>query len=302
MSNQCVYAFIGATLVAVSSAMGGGGVLLIPDSGADKIWAFDPFDGSLINENFVPNHSSLAQPINAIDSGRGTILVSDETNDSILEFGADGSFIGTFASAAAGIDGPFGLTRRNGQVYVASTINSRIVRIDDDGSNAITWASVNNTPRDIVFRDNDALVSESGFDDILRYDLSGGSLGVFHNSDGASGIDFPQQLQLEPSGNVLAAGFTAPLGIYTYDSSGAQIAAFTNLITSPRGVFRLGNGDILYAGGTRVMKYDPDSLTETTVVNRTGASFRFIEFSEIPAPSGAGLIVAAALLAGRRRR
>jgi MYXO-CTERM domain-containing protein len=277
-------------------------VLLVPESGNDKVWAFNPFDGSLVSNNFIPTNANIPQPINAIDSGRGTILVTDETSDKILEFSVAGAFIGTFADASDGIDGPFGMTIYNSQVYVASTVNGRIVRFDLDGSNPTTWASGFGTPRDITFRGSDALVTESEGDDILRFDLSGASQGIWHNSDGVSGIDFPQQIQNEPNDGALVAGFTAPLGLYTYNSAGVQTNAYTNLITSPRGVYRLGNGKILYAGGTRVRIYDPSNLTEVDVVNQAGASFRFIEYSTVPAPAGVAVLGLAGLAGLRRRR
>lgn len=260
------------------------GVLLIPDSGADKIWAFDPFDGSVVNSNFIPNHPALSQPINAVDSGNGTILVTDETGDTVLEFTYGGVYIGVFANSSSGLDGPFGLTVHNGKVYVASNVNGRVVRFDANGANPVIWASGFGTPRDIVFRSGDALVTESAGDDIVRLDPNGVFQNIWHNSDGVTGIDFPQQLQLEGSGQVLTAGFSPPFGLYLFDGGGSQVAAYTNLITSPRGVYRLGNGQILYAGGTRVMRYDPGTLTETTVVNTATASFRFIEYTDLSQP------------------
>lgn len=272
----CTLAFCLVNNVAV------GEMLLIPDSGNDRLWTFNAFDGSLISNNFASG--SMSQAINAIDSGNGTILVTDETADSILEFSSTGSFLGVFADSTDGIDGPFGIHRHGNHVYVASTVNNSILRFNSDGTGGTVWATGFGTPRDIVFRANDVLVSESAGDDILRFDHSGILLGAFHNSDGVSGIDFPQQMQLDGS-NVLAAGFTAPFGLYQYDSNGAQIAAYTNLITSPRGVFRLGNGNLLYAGGTRVMLYDVSTLTESTIVNQAGTSFRYIELSSIPEPS-----------------
>lgn len=287
---------------ALLAAAASGQVLLIPDSGADKVWAFDPFDGSVISNNLIPNHPSLTQPINAIDSGRGTFLVTDETSDTVLEFNAFGGFIGTFADASDGIDGPNGLTLFEGKVYVASNVNGRIVRLDGDGSNATNWATNVGTPRDIAFRGNDALITESAGDDIVRYNLDGTFNSIWHNSDGASGIDFPQQIQIEPTGGALVAGFTPPLGLYTFDGNGNQVQAFTNLITSPRGVYRLGNGKILYAGGTRVRIYDPATQTEQDIVNVGGASFRYIEYSSIPTPGAAALGIVAGLVALRRRR
>ena len=269
-----------AILVLALTAPASAGVLLIPDSGFDKVWAFNPFDGSLVNSDFIPNHVSLSQPINAVDSGRGTVLVTDEVNDAVLEFGYNGAFLGTFADATDGLDGPFGLTVYNGQVYVTSNVNGRIVRFDSNGANPVIWSTGFGTPRDIVFRTGDALVSESAGDDIVQLSLAGALQSIWHNSDGVSGIDFPQQLQMESNGNILAAGFTPPFGLYVYASGGTQLAAYTNLITSPRGIYRLGNGQLLYAGGTRIMRYDPNTLTETTVVNQLGASFRFIEYAE----------------------
>ncbi len=295
-------------IVLVSSAaviaLGGvaqGGLLLIPDSGNDKVWAFDPFDGSVVNANFIPTNAAIPQPINAIDSGHGTILVSNETTDSIQEFSYSGAYIGEFANAADGIDGPNGLTLYNGQVYVASNVNGRIVRFDNDGSNPTVWASGFGTPRDIIFRGSDALVSESAGDDIVSLDLSGGFNGIWYDSDGVSSIDFPQQLYLEDNGKVLAAGFSPPIGVYEFNDDGTLANAYTNLLTSPRGVYRLGNGNILYAGGTRVRVYDPNTLTESDIINLSGASFRYIEYV-VPAPGVATVIGLAGLGAVSRRR
>ncbi|MFK8016512.1 MAG: hypothetical protein AB8G17_13855 [Gammaproteobacteria bacterium] len=259
----------------------GADVLLIPDSGNDRVWAFDPMDGSLLSDNFIPADGNLIQPINAVDSGANSIYVSDENADAVFEYGYDGVLIGT---VAAGLDALQGLTVNDGQIYVGTRTGELIYQISPDGTSITTWADAAavGTPRDVAFRDADALITNSSDENIERFDLTGAFLDTFEDSDGVTGIDFPQQLQVLGNGDVLVAGFSPPRGLYVYDSSGAQIAAFTNLITSPRGVYALGNGQYLYAGGTRVMRYDPLLETEETVINQPGTSFRYIEFSAAP--------------------
>lgn len=46
----------------------------------------------------------------------------------------------------------------------------------------------------------------------------------------------------------LVAGFTDPSGIFQYDlATGIELSRITGLLTIPRGVFKLGNGNILYS-------------------------------------------------------
>src|SRR5690606_10271064 len=112
------------------------------------------------------------------------------------------------------------------QLYVSvvqGTNPNSIQRFDLDGTNQTTWASTPGNPRDILFRAGDVLVGDSTNDDILSYTLAGSLGGTFHDSDGVSGIDFPNQITEQAGGNILAAGFTAPNGIYEYDASGNQL-------------------------------------------------------------------------------
>ena len=70
-------------------------VLLIPDSSEDSVRTYCPFDGSLIDPNFILSGGEMSRPFNAIDSGSGTILVSDQIADAVFEYGFDGTFLGT---------------------------------------------------------------------------------------------------------------------------------------------------------------------------------------------------------------
>ncbi len=278
-----------ALFLAVAATAASADVLLIPDSAGDKIWAFDPVDGSVLSDDYIPADGNMIQPINIVDSGRGTFLVSDENADAVLEYAITGEFIHVLAGPAQGLDALQGLTVYQGAAYVGSRTAKAIFRIDLETMEVTPWAENAGTPRDIVFRGDDALVTNSdseanGGENIERYALDGTFLSTLHDSDGVTGIDFPQQLQVEDSGDVLAAGFSAPRGLYRYDGFGNEQEAFTNIITSPRGIQRLGNGKLLYAGGTRVMIYDPETGTEETVINERGISFRYIERSTAPVP------------------
>ena len=125
------------------------------------------------------------------------------------------------------------------------------------------------SPFDIIFRASDCLVSASSSNDITRYDLSGNHLGDFVPS-----ISFPEQLYETASGNVLAAGFSTPSGLYIYDSNGNQLNYF-NAVTGLRGVYQLGNGNYMVTSGSGVYILDGTSgnLISTPI---SGVSGRFI--------------------------
>jgi len=263
-------------------------VLLIPDSGNDKVWAFSAIDGAIVSDNFIPSDGNMVQPICAIESGRGTILVSDEIADAIFEYSYNGVFLGRVVEAADGLEAPFGIAIRDGLLYITSPPQKRVWRSTVDGTELTVWwngTDTNSTPRDIVFRSDDALVADSSKDAIERIDLAGTYLGLLVDSDGINGIDFPSQLQVvDGEGGVLAAGFSPPIGLYRYDSGGRQIFVANNLVTPPRGTALLGTGEYIYSGGTRVMAYDPVTLTERVIVNNPGSNFRFIEAATLTAP------------------
>ncbi|MCF8228234.1 MAG: hypothetical protein K9G58_09905 [Bacteroidales bacterium] len=78
-----------------------GGYLLIPESTNDRVMAFDPVTGDLVDADFIPSDvTNLATPIQAIMNHNGTgILVSDQLSDGVYEYDLDGNFVGIFAPA-----------------------------------------------------------------------------------------------------------------------------------------------------------------------------------------------------------
>ena len=61
----------------------GTGLLLVPESTNDRVMAFDPTTGDLVDPDFIPaDPTNLSTPIQAILASDGnSILVSDQIND-----------------------------------------------------------------------------------------------------------------------------------------------------------------------------------------------------------------------------
>nr|HMS55864.1 hypothetical protein [Fimbriimonadaceae bacterium] len=83
-----------ATITVTATAQG---VLLVPDFTGDRVLAFSPLDGSLINANFIVDVANLESPKSAFDSGRGTVLVADQISDSVFEYSYGGAYLGKVA-------------------------------------------------------------------------------------------------------------------------------------------------------------------------------------------------------------
>ncbi len=255
--------------------------LMVPESTTDATMSFNPFDGSLISTTFLPGGDpNLSTPIEANLTPGGTIIISDQITDQIAEFDTLGVFVRTlFGGSLDTLDNCRGNTLSPGLNSVMACIGGginqdAIAEFDLSTGNFIgNFITPNTTfmdsPFDIIFRASDCLVSASSSNDITRYDLSGNHLGDFVPS-----ISFPEQLYETASGNVLAAGFSSPSGLYIYDSNGTQLNYF-NAVTGLRGVYQLGNGNYMVTSGTGVHILDGTSgnLISTPV---SGVSGRFI--------------------------
>jgi hypothetical protein len=271
------------------SPLAGQSLLLVPDSTADQVSAFSPFDGSLVNLSFITNHGGLSTPINATDSGRGTVFLSDQVADAVFEYAFDGTFLGVVADGPTnGLNNVRGITVHDGALYIANADapnNDTIVRIDLTTGMQTAWAT-GVDPFDVYFRSGDVLVSDIGDDNIEAFDFSGAPLPPFHDSDGVTGIDFPEQIQETSAGDVLVGGFSPPDGVYTYDSTGTQVDYFA--ASGVRGVFELGNGNIMFTNSAGVNILDVATGGVSTVA--TG-SYRFIELVTIPEPASSGMLL-----------
>ncbi|HYE95754.1 MAG TPA: T9SS type A sorting domain-containing protein [Rubricoccaceae bacterium] len=265
-------------------------VLAVVDSENDQVILLDPNTGNLIDPAFLNTApGALGTPKHAIANFTATgLFISDQIDDVVYEYDSNGDSVRVFAPAGgpnpAILDNIIGLriSPSGTELWVTvtgGTNQDAVARFDQSGNylgNLIAnGAGGLDGPFDVDVYQNTLLVTAIGTDDILRYSLAGAFLGVFHASDGAAGIDFPQQLDVTTtSGNVLAAGFSAPSGVFEYNSTGAEVGRYTP-VTGVRGVYELPTGNILTTSGTGVHEITRAGALVRTIV--PGVSAQYIE-------------------------
>ncbi len=263
-----------------------GGLVLIPESSNERVMAFDPVTGDLVDANFVPSDpTNLSTPIAAaLHPDGNSILVSDQIQDGLIQYDLDGNHLGWFAPSGGVnnniLDNVRGWDlKADGTILVTSASGANadaIAEFDDNGDYLGNFiepnATIMDSPFCIVYREaeDDYLVSASSSGAIHRYDNQGTYLNNLVPS-----INFPQQIHILPNGNFLVAGFSNPSGVYEYDSDGTQVG-FYNPVTGLRGVYELGNGNILTTNGSGVHEINRQgALVETKI---SGVSARHIYF------------------------
>ncbi len=263
--------------------------LMVVESTNDRIMLFNPTNGDLVDADFIVDAPNFSTPIEALLSPALTILTSNQVGDNVVIHDTAGAFINVFYGGNTSVlDNIRGIAFTPGfnslLVTVGDGANSDAVAEFSPGGiytgNFIDSASGGLlSPFDIVFRTNDCLVAGINSDAVHRYDLSGNPLGIF-----ASGISFPEQIEFLPNGNVLVVNFSTPnSGIIVYDSIGTQLSVLSG-ITGNRGVFALGNGNILTTNGAGVHEIDgvTGALIRTVLPGVSGRFISSLDFSIIP--------------------
>jgi hypothetical protein len=274
----------------------GDDVFLIPNSLRDSISVCES-DGDLLSLYYVylpanPDGPS-PQPIQVVPTGTGTLLIADEVLAQVAEFNTDGKLIRVLAGPDDGLVSAYSLCVSGGFVYfTAPTIDPKepklIWKVPADGSappSVFFDFTPLGVPRGIIRVQTPTFdgfyVGDSAGDDIERITIGGTAITPFHDSDGVTGIDFPQQLLMLPDGTLLAAGFSAPSGIYQYDAQGNEISYVFTI--SPRGVHPIPSGEYLFSAGVNLWAVDPEAGTSRLVHGgQSSDSFRFITPWRIP--------------------
>ncbi len=266
-----VKGFAAASLLALGAATAHAQQYLVTDTTNRAVMLIDGTAGTILNAQFIADSGTgnftFSLPIEAVQVN-GEIWVADQVSDQLVRFDLFGNWISTLST---GLDNVRGLTYLNGLVYLVNfgTANGapgkRILVFDLNGNQVSSFAT--GDLFDVAARGNELLVSNTLLDDIERYSLGGNFLGTFHNSDGATGIDFPSQVTPLLSGEVLAAGQSAPTGFFLYDANGVQTTYFP-VAAAVRGVARTDAGKYLYSTNSGVFLLDPaTSLTSDVAIN-----------------------------------
>jgi len=301
--------FAATALLGVASTAMAGVIdyLTVVSSSDNKVMLFDPHSGALINDSFIDlNPLEAGTPQHAIQVG-SEIWVSDQIRDRVDRFSLGGTYLSTIGGImpGGGLDNIRGMRVVGNEVWVtnAGTQNdapgNAIVRFGFDGS-ALGSFAVDGSSWFITEYNSEYLISFSGAQSrIDRFDANGVFLGNF-NTPGE--ISFIQQTHVGSNGNLYAAAFSggAASGVYEFDADGTNLGVVPGTSPfGPRGVWELGNGNIMWTNGSGVFISNP--LDGDTVQVASG-QFRYIDLVSIPAPGAFALIGLAGLGAARRRR
>ncbi len=275
------------------SLLGSRGLLLVPDNLSDRVMAFDPETGDLVDPNFIPSDMAhISTAVSAILSADGErVLVSDSSTDAVHAYDLDGNYVDIFAPAGGVdtmiLDAPTGLAlRANGNLLVGvggGANAGAVAEFDTDGNYVGNFVEIGagglGVAAHLLHHAGELFVSDLGGNMIRRYNAeTGGFLGNF-----ASVHAGPQQLATAASGRLLAAALAGNRrGILEFASNGTVAEHFTPPeVFSATGLHELPSGNLLVTAFFGVYEVDRDgNLVEPKLLDRDA---KFIEFALLDA-------------------
>lgn len=290
--------FVGAAVAALIACAGlaNGQYIMMPDSTNNVVVLFDPFSGGVVNSNYFATAGGTT--VHAMQVGN-EIWISEQIGDRISRWSLTGDSLGAISGGLDNIRG-MGLARDTVYVTNAGTGNgapgAAVVMYNTSGGSLGSFGTATTAPSPfgVLYHDGDLLISSSSAnDDIHRYMLDGSSVGTFYNST----LSFFEQMDHDVNGNVLAAVFSSNVVALLDGTTGAQMSTFA--AAGARGVYQLGNGNIMWTNSAGAWVYDVNSGTSSQVYAGGG---RYLDYLVIPTPGGVALLGLGGMLAARRRR
>ena len=271
--------------------LGTTGLLLIPDVLNDRVMAFDPTTGDLVDPNFVPaDPTHLQLPSDVILSPSGnSLLISETSADVVFEYDLLGNFVGVFAPAG----GPdLNILSANKGMALRSNGNLLVAVLEDANANAVAEFDTNGNylgnfiepgtgglfnPFDIYQRSGDWLVSSSSNGKVVRFALETGDL----IGDLAPIDTTPFQLAETSTGNILVANFLGEdKGIVELTSAGGLVDIY-DPVAAYVGVYELPNDNLLISTPDGVFEISRAGALVDTKID--GVDARFIEYISLAA-------------------
>lgn len=266
MFNTITKVALATALTAMGASQVQAQVILMNDATADSVQVLDRNTGDPIG-SFDVGFSTLG--IAVIDGPGSTLLMSDQSADTIWQMNSDGSLIGEYISAP--IDNLRGINRLpNG--YVVGAAASGIYAWNNNGD--VLSQNIPGNFFDVFFIQNRLVASDLGDNTVDVYNLSGQLIGGLPNSS----IAFPEQATLinTPNGpRVAVAGFTAQN--VTIITPGGSIESSFPISGSGRGIIQAGNGNLLVSSNSGLYEYSLDGTPIRTIM--TGTGFRYLHLS-----------------------
>ena len=270
------------TIAATAAAQVPDQLLLVVDSSNNRVAAFDPFDGTLIDPLFIDLNPLGATTPKGIAQVGDEIWVSDQVQDRVDRFDFEGNLLGTIGGQVpgGGLDNVRGVNVIGDEVWVfnAGTNNdapgNAIVRVDPVSATIIGNILLDTSPWFALPYNGENLVSYSGTTRIERFDDAGSLLGVFL---GTGQLNFIQQMAETSAGTVLAAAFSSTTasgrsaGVWEIDANGNVLGIVPGTAaTGPRAVWELGNGNVMWTNGSGVQISDLSSGLASVVLPGSG--------------------------------
>ena len=259
-------------------------------------------NGVFVGNVIAPGSGGLSDAQGVAITSSGGYLVGDFTNDNILRFAPDGSFINVFASGPA-IDTPFDVVTGPGGIFVANAggLNT-VARLNPATGTVITPNFITDDPMHptggpqyLEFGPQLAMTDIAGR--LFRFDSVTGA----HISTVL--LDNPEGVAYASNGDLYVAQRISN-NVLRFPAGGGppeEVIAMGAFGGSPADL-EFGPNGLLYLSADKIYRFDV-SGANGVLVDSFGTGGEFLVFTPVPEPGTAGMsLIAGLALAVFKRR